>query len=93
MSDRIINLGQAEAFNIICADKTQALKPLEESAEVFGAWQIYENDPTEENKQKLIDECADVLQATANLLYTLKVFDMEPALERCTLRNEARGRY
>lgn len=40
----------------------------------------------------LIDECADVIQATCNLLVVLGVDDLAPEMERCCARNAARGR-
>lgn len=40
----------------------------------------------------LIGECADVIQATCNLLDAFGVVDMEQHMEECRARNEARGR-
>ena len=41
---------------------------------------------------KLVDECADVLQATCNLLAALGVDDMRAAMQACRARNVERGR-
>lgn len=69
------------------APKAQALKQLEEAAEVFGAWQL--NSDT-----YVLNECMDVVQAVVNLLdalgFTQKDVDM--AIERCNERNRERGR-
>ena len=44
------------------------------------------------DRRALIGECADVIQATCNLLDALGVVDMEQHMEECRARNEARGR-
>ena len=82
-------------------DKWQALKPLEEAAEVFGAWQRLRsecNDDCNEctyrciNHALFIDECADVIQAITNLLDATGVSYMGHAMADCKQRNEERGR-
>ena len=57
------------------APKAQALKPLEEAAEVYGAWQDCDDmrlspimTARREYRQNLIDECMDVVQAVVSLL-------------------------
>lgn len=94
--NRQINLGDFETFAHVNPDKEQALKPLEEAAEVFSAWQ--ELDYYREGyeaKLDLVDECADVCQAVANLVNSIGVTDKEwqKAVKRCHDRNEIRGRY
>lgn len=102
-------------FREVAVDKAQALKPLEEAAEVFGAWQLLDavdttqrEDPLDSREHsemldemlkytrtKLLDECADVCQAVANLLAALGVDGDEwaSAVGRCEKRNRDRGRY
>lgn len=94
------------AFDKPDAPKAQALKPLEEADEVFGAWQecddmrlspimtarrVFRQDLI---GQDLIDECMDVVQAVVNLLdaegFTQE--DVDAAIERCNERNRERGR-
>lgn len=81
--------------------KVQALKPLEEAAEVFGAWQLHDGIRQSQimtarlaYRQKLIDECMDVVQAVVSLLdaegFTQE--DVDAAIERCNERNQERGR-
>lgn len=42
-----VEIGSVAVFRDLEASKAQALKPLEEAAEVFGAWQAWrENGPT-----------------------------------------------
>lgn len=80
-------------------DKEAALKPLEEAAEVFGAWQVYDTTHEDENtvmEQWLIldlaGELADCIQACCNLAARYGI-DLDAAMERCRMRNHRRGRY
>ena len=73
------------SHDLIHDDKAQALKPLEEAAEIFGAWQ-------EGDREKTLNECADVIQAVANLCQALGQYDMTPYMQRCRECNESRGR-
>lgn len=83
------------------APKVQALKPLEEAAEVFGAWRLHDGIRQSQimtarraYRQSLIDECMDAVQAVVNLLdaegFTQE--DVDAAIERCNERNRERGR-
>lgn len=76
-------------FNEVKDSKGQALKPLEEAAEIFGAWQ--ELDSTRDD---LIDECMDTVQATANLLAAVGATqgEVDAAIKRMDERNGDRGR-
>ena len=95
---RYVKLGAVRAFPGAVPDKAQALKPLEEAAEVFGAWQLM-RDTVESGlnakyeKADLIDEIADTVQACCNLASALGVTDLTPYLARCEERNRERGRY
>ena len=80
-------------------DKEAALKPLEEAAEAFGAWQEYQRgfsfitfDGCDVYKQRFADEIADVIQAACNLADRHGI-DLQAAMERCEERNRQRGRY
>lgn len=88
-------------FREVRDDKAQALKPLEEAAEVFGAWQNCDGIRQSQImtarrafRVDLIDECMDVVQAVVNLLdaegFTQE--DVDAAIERCNARNRERGR-
>lgn len=83
------------------APKAQALKPLEEAAEVYGAWQLHDGVRLSQimtarmaYRQNLIDECMDVVQAVVNLLDAegFAQEDVDAAIERCNERNRERGR-
>lgn len=80
-----VNIGEVATFPGVKPDKAQALKVLEEAAEVFGAWQAFDD-------YELLYECADVIQATCNLVAAFGVSDFAPYMEECRTRNEERGR-
>ena len=85
-------------FNDVSDGKGQALKPLEEAAEVFGAWQEFDgmrDAPTRGDvRDRLIDECMDTVQATANMLAAIGATqgDVDAAIRRLDERNGNRGR-
>lgn len=81
-----IKLGAVRTFPGATPDKAHALKPLEEAAEVFGAWQ-------HRDSGEVLDEIADTIQACCNLAAALGAEDMTPYLARCEERNRERGRY
>lgn len=68
-------------------DKSMALKPLEETAEVFGAWQTDED--------SVIYECCDTIQAAVNLMMCVGATDaqVESAMDSVEFHNRERGRY
>ena len=81
-------------------DKEAALKPLEEAAETFGAWQALAIEYAKANDERphvrimrtnLADEIADTIQACVNLADRYGL-DLADAMERCEERNRARGR-
>lgn len=88
-----INIGSVRTFEDTRLDKAQALKPLEEAAEVFGAWQRLDETKSADDLSKMLDECADVIQATANLMRAAGVEDATYLMLYCEGRNERRGRY
>lgn len=87
-------------FNNVNDDKHQALKPLEEAAEVFGAWQARYNmrfasrDAQGAFRDDIIDECVDTVQAIANLLAAVDATqgEVDAAIKHMNERNENRGR-
>lgn len=93
-----VKLASVRTFPSARPDKEHALKPLEEAAEVFGAWQLMRDtaearlDPKHEMAY-LMDEIADTIQASCNLAAALGVTDLTPYLARCEERNRERGRY
>ena len=92
-----VEIGTVQTFADVRHDKTQALKVLEEAAEVFGAWQLWDDlEPGEKcdgfNAACLMGECADVIQATCNLVAAYGVTDFTTFMEACRRRNVERGR-
>lgn len=90
------------AFRDVRDDKAQALKPLEEAAEAFGAWQQRDayrgcaaGPCRDELRRDLIDECLDTVQATVNLLAAVGATQGEvtAAIGRMDARNDMRGRF
>ena len=87
-------------FREVRDDRAQALKPLEEAAEVFGAWQARYNmrfasrDAQGAFLDDLIDECMDTVQAVANLLAAVGATqgEVDAAIRRMDERNCERGR-
>ena len=95
-----VTIPPVRCFDGVAPDKAQALKPLEEEAEVFSAWQRldgirdYLTDyGVEAYTTSIVDECCDVIQATCNLLAALGVTDLTEAMAACERRNRDRGRY
>ena len=101
---RTVDVGKVAVFSQVEPTKEQALKPLEEAAEAFGAWQLYDrrtrmdeatgirSPQASELRDALLDECADVVQAVCNLAASLGVRDMTDRMRECRIRNERRGR-
>ena len=96
-----VYFGEIDTFPKAKADKKQVCKILEESAEVFSAWEDYEfqcanpawSDEIVIARDILLDECADVVQAIANLVGALGVNNFTFYVEACERRNRERGRY
>lgn len=98
-----VYIGEVRTFDHVEPNKEQALKALEESAEVFAAWQLL-NEAMELNeirgdslsnnalRDNILSECADVIQAVCNLVASLGVYDMKTCMELCYQRNRERGR-
>lgn len=100
MKERLLSAANKGTFLVrpfpkVEDSKEQALKPLEEAAEAFGAWQDYDSSygPSRGSYRfKVVDECADVIQAAVNLAAAMGVEDMTEAMLDCYRRNHARGR-
>ena len=89
-----VSIGEVATFPGAKADKAQALKVLEEAAEVFGAWQRFDDGESPSlSRWRVLAECADVIQATCNLLSGMGVADFTPYVAMCRTRNEERGRF
>lgn len=89
-----VTIGEVTTFPHPKADKAQVLKIAEEYSEVFSAWEDYDRNGYlySEERAHLVDECADLITATCNLLAAIGVDDMRGAMAECAERNRARGR-
>lgn len=97
-----VNIGEVETFSSVRPDKAQALKVVEEAAEVFSAWERHSNAVHQALltgvaadkllKENVLDECADVIQATCNLIAAYSVEDFKGYMTDCAERNRRRGR-
>ena len=92
MSSKWVRVGSVRRFDHVEADKAQAMKVAEESLEVFSAWENFRDDASDVKRSAVLDECADVIQATLNLVAALGVEDFRPYLKACERRNRERGR-
>lgn len=89
----MVKIGDVQTFREVRPDKAQALKVVEEACEVFGAWQTASRSVYAwTDRLALLDECADVIQATCNLIAALGIEDFAPYIQACKKRNEERGR-
>lgn len=86
-------------FTKFAEPKAQALKPLEEAAEVFGAWQASGIDGsdsiTPDMRRDIVYECLDTIQACVNLLESIDTTsdEVKDAGYRVYYHNIKRGRY
>lgn len=80
---------------VIGTEKSRMLKPLEEAAEVFGAWQDMDRDPCKMRRSDVIYECCDTIQAAANALASFGVTqdEVDQTFARVHKHNVERGRY
>lgn len=80
-------------------DKAHALKPLEEAAEAFGAWQTYikhlDRYRERDARGELISECCDTIQAACNLLAAISCTrdELDRAIDEMNEHNIKRGRF
>lgn len=96
--NKAVYIGAVCTFDNVKPDKEQALKLLEEAAEVFAAWQVW-NEIKDQNfsifydgKEEILSECADVIQSVCNLAASLGVHDLTHYMQVCEQRNRERGR-
>lgn len=94
--DSKVRVGDVPTFRDVEPSKEQSLKVVEKAAEVFGAWQTWEECYDSESRKvaevALLDECADVVKATCNLVAAFGIVDLTSWVDACRRRNEERGR-
>ena len=84
-----VTIGAVETWDTGCTAREQAIKVLEEAAEVLAAM---ESTDYVEMFGKATAECADVITATCNLLAMLGVEDAREIMADCANRQRERGR-
>lgn len=89
---KTINVGEVAVFDNVEPNKEQALKPLEEAAEVFGAWQEWNETKRAVDAVRVIEEIADTVQACVNLASAMGAESLIYAMRECKKRNIVRGR-
>lgn len=95
-----VHIGDVHVFAEAKDDRAQALKILEEAAEVFSAWESYyfagltpnPNEKRHNARVCILEECADLITATCGMMAALGVKDASAELEACKERNLSRGR-
>ena len=94
-AQRAVRVGAVATFDGVKPDKAQAMKVLEEAAEVLGACQDCERGTAYKQVSRIavLDEIADVVQAACNLAAAFGMTDFAPYMQDCRIRNEERGRY
>lgn len=89
--------------------KERALKPLEEAAEVFGAWQLYKEwsdvsqvDSDDETRKLNVAYALNMANLADEIADCIQAccnlantygIDLQEAMDRCNYRNWKRGRY
>lgn len=89
-----VYVGAVPTFKDVQPNKEQAIKVLEESAELFGAWQIWNDGGGAYERERVLEECTDVIQAVCNLFRAVTggYLSLAPYVDECTKRNVRRGR-
>lgn len=80
---------------LLALDKVQAIKPLEESAELIEAWKDwFKHGRTREQRAAVLSESADVIQSVINLMASMDIDPeaLKSAVLNCGSRNADRGR-
>lgn len=101
MSSKWVRVGSVRRFDLVSSFKPQALMPLERAADVYQAWKEMASAELAHGgdcvlarlwRKRLLDECANVIQATLNLVSAMGVEDFRPLIKACEERNRERGR-
>lgn len=91
---RTVTFPPIQSFGRLEQDKWLALKNLEESAELVEASKRWLKTGSDNDRQDMLSELADVLQTVANLTVAFHITDQElkQAMDACLERNRAKGR-
>lgn len=92
MSSKWVRLGSVRRFDDPWQGGYSSSDFKRRGIEVFYAWVAWVLNQTEEKRERLLDSCADVIQATLNLAAAYGVEDFRPWMKECEKRNRERGR-
>lgn len=99
MQSKWVRVGSVRRFDEVKASREQVVKMAEEVMEVFSAWEdigriglVHGAFSLREVEDKILDECADVMQSVVDLVAALGVEDFRPYMKACERRNRERGR-
>lgn len=92
MSSKWVRVGSVRRFDDLWKVEYAYFDFKRREIEVFYAWDAWVLNQTEEKRERLLDSCADVIQATCNLVAALGVEDFRPYMKACERRNRERGR-
>ena len=95
-----VRVGSVRRFDLVSSFKPQAIAPLERAADAYQAWKAWkiaarhgaDGAMTDMLRRRLLDACADLIQATLNLVAALGVEDFRPWMKACERRNRERWR-
>lgn len=82
----MVHINDVTTWPTGCTLDRQAAKIMEEAHEIWDAVVF------EEGRDRVLEECEDVIQATCNLLAIMGVDDFVPYMQECLERNRERGR-
>ena len=82
----MVSIGDVTTWDTGCDLERQSKKVMEEAAEVW--WSVSRL----EGRERTVEECCDVVQATCNLLAMLGVDDLSLHMSACLERQRERGR-
>lgn len=93
---KYVRVGSVRRFDEVRPDRKQVREVVEGAGRVYADWERWRDGADGPDAarlwQGLVDECADFIQATLNLVAALGVEDFRPFMDACEKRNRERGR-
>ena len=92
MQSKWVRVGSVRRFDDAEADTMAAVAVNDAGLEVIYSLNDWMANPSARHREMLLSDCADVIQATLNLVAALGVDDFRPYMKACERRNRERGR-
>lgn len=92
MSSKWVRVGSVRRFDWVEADTMAAAAVNDAGLEVIYSLNDWRSNTSTRHRERLLSDCADVIQATLNLVVALGVDDFRPWMKACERRNRERGR-